>query len=126
MPLELLLVLVIGGIGSIALLLHLTGYSAIKPMDNDTARAGWLRHFPDDPALDLTLSGDGRAALVRTHTARGLVWQVGADTTARKLGDHHFTDTAHGLLLRFDDFGSPRLKLRLSDKERAHWKVLLS
>ena len=126
MPLELLLVLVIGGISAVALVLHLTGHSQVPQMDDTAAREGWLRHYPDEPAVDLLLAGNGRAALVFTAHERGVVWQTGADTIARKLGDHILQETPGGLLLRFDDFGAPRLKLTLSDAETPNWKQQLS
>lgn len=126
MPLELLLILVIGGISGIALVLHLTGHSQIPPMDDATARAGWLRHYPDEPAIDLLLARNGRAAVVFTADEHGVVWQTGADTIARKLGDHAFQETPGGLVIRFDDFGAPRLKLALSDAEASNWKQQLS
>ncbi|MEX0281622.1 MAG: hypothetical protein AB3N13_10615 [Arenibacterium sp.] len=126
MPLEFLLVLVIGGISGIALALHMTGHSKIEPMDETTAKAGWLRHYPDDPVMDLFLTPDGRAALVTTATERGVVWQTGADTIARKLADYHLVETRGGLTLRFDDFGAPRLKLKLSETESLSWKRQLS
>jgi hypothetical protein len=126
MPLDLLLVLVIGGIAAIALVLHLSGHSQVAPLTKETARAGWLRHFPGSPPLEVRLSADGRAALVQTERMAGVVWQIGADTIARPLGDHRLSETAAGLVLRFDDFGAPRLSLTLDEAERAEWKRALT
>jgi hypothetical protein len=48
MPLPVLIALVIGGIAGIALILHLSGRSRVVALTEVTARAAWLRHFPDD------------------------------------------------------------------------------
>lgn len=117
MPLEILLILVACGIAGIALALHLAGLSRADPLDEAAARAGWLRHFPDDPVDRLRLSLDGRAALVRTATGRGVVWRFGADTVARYLDDFRLREVGAGLQLRFADFGAPKLTLRLATDE---------
>ena len=122
MPLEILLILVTGGIAGIALALHLSGLSRVTPLDEGAARAGWLRHFPDDPVEELRLARNGRAALVRTASGRGVVWRFGADTVARYLVDVRLRDLATGLQLRFGDFGTPKLTLDLAPEERRIWK----
>ena len=63
MPLELLLVLVIGGIAGIAVLLHVLGFSrSLTFEDEAAARAAWLRAFPDDTVTGVTLSESQSAA----------------------------------------------------------------
>ncbi len=124
MPLELLLILVVGGISAIALLLHLSGRSKPKVMTAAQARQAWLRQFPENPAKYLRLAENGLAALVTSDDATaplGLVWSFGADTVARSLHDTKATRAEHGLHLRFADFSAPQVLLRLTTAEADAW-----
>lgn len=121
MPLEVLLTLVIGGIASIVLLLHLLGKSARRVMSAEDARAAWHRHFPDDTVTGLDLAHDGHAALVQTEQGPGLLWAFGADTVARHLRDFDLIDAPKGLRVRFHDYTAPGVTLRLAEDERALW-----
>lgn len=125
MPLEILLVLVVGGIAGITLLLHLTGRSRQVVLTPETAQAQWLRHFPDDTVIDVTVAHNGSAALVRTETGAGLLWSFGADTVARHLLDFDRLDHPEGFEVQFHDFGTPRVILHLDDTERRHWRHLM-
>jgi len=87
MPLNVLLIIIVGGIAAIALLLHLLGKSRLAVLTQEDARSAWHRHFPDDEILDLTVAHDGHAALVQTSQGPGLLWSFGADTVARHLRD---------------------------------------
>lgn len=122
MPLPLLLILVGGGIGGIALLLHLLGKSAPVVLTNDAARIAWLRLFPDDTVTDITVSGDGHAALISTNHGTGLVWSFGLDTVARYLNDARITETKKRLQIQFQDFTAPRALITLTKTERADWR----
>lgn len=121
MPLELLLTLVIGGIASIVLLLHLLGKSARRVLSAEDAHAAWHRHFPDDAITGLQLARDGHAALVETEQGPGLLWAFGADTVARHLRDFDLIDHPKGLRIRFHDFASPGVTLALAEDERSTW-----
>lgn len=121
MPLTLLLVLVIGGIGGIALLLHLSGRSKRVVLTTASARAGWLRQFPDDRIIDVTVARDGHAALVATPDGPGLVWSFGSDTVARRLDGCSAEDTGRGLRLRLHDYTAPTVTLDLAGSERHDW-----
>ncbi|MFC3613079.1 hypothetical protein ACFORG_04840 [Lutimaribacter marinistellae] len=125
MPLELLLLLVIGGIAAIAALLHLSGRSARRHLLVDDIETEWLRHFPDDIVIDHTLSRDGHAALVRTEAGPGLLWAFGADTVAQRLRDYDLTDHKRGYRVDFHDFATPHVILHLDDFERPRWRNLL-
>jgi len=125
MPLEILLVLVVGGIAGITGMLHLTGRSRIRELTPDVARAEWTRHDPDDVIIDVTISHDRRSALIRTETGNGLLWSFGADTVARHLLDFDWLDHPEGFEIQFHDFGTPRVIIRLDDLERAHWEHLM-
>ncbi|ASM71200.1 MULTISPECIES: hypothetical protein [Roseobacteraceae] len=126
MPLYLLLILVIGGIASIALALHLLGLSQITPLGEDSARAGWLREYPDAEPQEITVTASGRAALIQTENGAGLVWAVGANTTARQLIAPRIADTAKGLRLTLRDPAAPRITLVLTDTERRTWRKALT
>ncbi|KUJ76424.1 hypothetical protein AVO45_11540 [Ruegeria marisrubri] len=125
MPIEALLVLVIGGIAGVALLLHLTGRSNLRVLSPDGARAEWLRHFPDDTIVDVTLSHDGHAALLRTETGPGLLWSFGADTVARHLLDFDWLEHPKGMEFYFHDFATPHVLVHLDETERRHWRHLM-
>ena len=125
MPLEVLLVLVVGGIGGIAVLLHLTGRSRALELTPDVARDQWLRHYPEDVIVDVTVSCDQRAALVRTSVGSGLLWSFGADTVARHLQDYDWVERPDGFEFQFHDFGTPATRIRLDDTERAHWRHMM-
>ncbi|QBF30420.1 hypothetical protein [Thalassococcus sp. S3] len=125
MPLELLVTLVIGGIAAIALAAHLLGLSAPKMLDPATARAAWLRHFPDDAINSLHVARSGHAALVHSDAGWGLLWSFGADTVARRLTSVRLSDRPKGLRVDFDDYTAPPLTLRLHEEERARWKTLI-
>ena len=125
MPLEILLVLVVGGIAGITLLLHITGKSRLFLLTSKTAQEHWVRHFPDDTVIDVTVAHDGHAALVRTETGAGLLWSFGADTVGRHLLDFDRIDHPEGMEVQFHDFSTPRAIIRLDESERRHWQHLM-
>lgn len=126
MPLEILLVLVIGGISAIAILLHLSGRSDRRVMLPEDARAQWHRHFPDDIIVDVTVSHDGHAAIIRTEQGPGLLWSLGADTVGRHLLDYDLIEQTDGFRVMFHDFTAPQVTLHLSPDEQRRWKNMLS
>lgn len=121
MPLEIVLVLVVGGIAGIALLLHLTGHSQpFRIADTETARREWLRHRPDDRIMSVHLA-EG-AALVLTEAGPGLLRPFGADTVA-----HRITAMAKaplGLRIGFGDVAAPDVTLALPEGDVADWLKL--
>ncbi|MFY2823686.1 hypothetical protein [Ruegeria sp. MALMAid1280] len=125
MPLEILLVLVAGGIVGVTVMLHLTGRSKLRELTPGTARSEWLRHAPDDEIIDITLAHDKHAALIRTETGNGLLWSFGADTVARHLLDFDWLDHPEGFEIQFHDFGTPKVIIHLDEFERPHWEHLM-
>ncbi|WP_299662875.1 hypothetical protein [uncultured Ruegeria sp.] len=125
MSLEILLVLVVGGIAGITLLLHMTGKSRLHLLTSETAPDQWLRHFPEDVVIDVTVAHDGHAALVRTEAGAGLLWSFGADTVARHLRDFDWLETSDGFEVLFHDFSTPRAIIHLDETERQHWQHLM-
>lgn len=125
MPLEIVLVLVIAGIGAVAALLHLSGRSKRTVMLPEQARADWVRHFPDDIVIDVTVSNDGHAALIRTEQGPGLLWALGIDTVGRHLLDYDLVDHSDGLHVIFHDFTAPQVTLHLTEDERTRWRQLI-
>ncbi|PCJ06843.1 MAG: hypothetical protein COB16_12260 [Rhodobacteraceae bacterium] len=125
MPLHILLILVAGGIGLIAVLLHLSGRSAQTVMTSEEARNAWLRQFPEDDIRQVLIAQDGHAALVQTPNGMGLVWAFGADTVARHLTGFDLTDTKRGLRVNFHQFAAPSSSLTLTETERADWRLLM-
>lgn len=125
MPLEILLVLVVGGIAGVTLLLHLTGRSQLRVLTQENTGQEWLRHFPDDVVIDFAIAHDGHTALIRTASGPGLIWSFGADTVARHLLDYDMLDHPDGFEIQFHDFATPRCLVRLDEFERSHWRNLM-
>jgi len=126
MPLSILLPMVALGIAGIAVLLHLLGLSRRAVLaDAAAARAAWLREFPGDAPARVTLCHDRSAALIETETGRGVVWGMGADTTARYLDGARLTSTKTGLRIDLPDYTAPRIHLTLDATEAAHWQDAL-
>lgn len=121
MPLEILLILVIAGIACIAVLLQLLGYSRQQPFTQHSARAAWLRQEPEISPRRVDLSGDRLAALIDTDRGPGLVWQMGADSTAHWLGGARVAATRDGLHLRLGDFAAPSVRVRLPPGAARDW-----
>ena len=122
MPLPLLLALVIGGIAGIAVILHLLGLS--KPLrfaDDAVASRAWLSEFPDAPPTRVVLSHDHHAALIETAQGDGVVWPMGADSTARYLTGARIERTKDGLMIHLPDYTAPRIRLRLDADEADLW-----
>ena len=126
MPLGILVPLVIAGIAGIAVLLHILGLSRPATLESeDAARTAWLDEFPDDPALRIVLSHDHTAALIETGDGHGIVWPMGADTTARYLTGARIDRTAKGLRIDLPDYSAPRIHLSLDPDEAAAWQDAL-
>ncbi|MFB9148393.1 hypothetical protein [Roseovarius ramblicola] len=126
MPLSILLPMVVLGIACIAVLLHLLGLSRRATLaDKAAARAAWLREFPGDAPVHVTLCHDRSAALIETETGRGVVWPMGADTTARYLDGARLHTTKTGLRIDLPDYTAPRIHLALHADESARWQDAL-
>ncbi|SLN64092.1 hypothetical protein PEL8287_03516 [Roseovarius litorisediminis] len=126
MPLSILLPMVVIGIAGLVLLLHLLGLSHPATLTGDAdARAAWAREFPDDTATRVILSHDHHAALIETARGTGIVWHMGADTTARYLAGAHITRTARGLRIDLPDYTAPHINLTLDADEADKWPTLL-
>ena len=123
MPLEILLVLVVGGITAIGVALHFLGFSKARPMTREKAEQQWQRHFEGARITQVVMAKSGRACLVRDEGGLGVMWQFGADTVARRLPCRRVDDHAHGLRLRFADFTAPVVLLKLDADEREQWKT---
>lgn len=125
MPLEILLILVVGGIAGIAALTWLAGLARPRQLDEADARREWARHFPDDMITSVWISHDQRAALVMAEEGPGLLWVMGADTVARHLMDFDLIDEPHGLSVNFHDYTAPAVHLHLDADERLVWQKLM-
>lgn len=126
MPLNVLIILVVGGISLIAMLLHGLGKSRLTVLSSEGARTAWNRHFPDDEVIDVTVAQDGHAALVQTSEGPGLLWSFGADTVARHLRNFDLLEKAGSLRIKFHDFTAPRVTLHLNEIERPVWQKMMS
>lgn len=126
MPLSILLPMVILGIAGIAVLLHLLGWSRPAVLKDETAaEQAWLKEFPEDPPKRVVLSHDQHAALVETSKGRGVVWPMGADTTARYLDNAKISFNSNVLSITLPDYTAPRILLTLDRDEAEQWPQLM-
>ena len=127
MPLHVLIILVVGGIGLIALLTYLFGLSKLLRFESDAeVRAAWLRQFPEDTIRATHIAPDGTAALIETDHGPGIVFALGADSCAHRLEGAEIRESPGGLRILFHDFAAPRLNVALDPAARAHWHQILS
>lgn len=125
MPIEILVPMVGFGIAGIALLLHLLGLSKRNRfVDEAAAKAVWLDEFPGHLPRRIVLSRDRVAACVETDHGHGIVWPMGADSTARYLEGAPVTRTSTGVRIDLPDFTAPRITLVLDEDELANWPIL--
>ena len=126
MPLSILLPMVIVGITGIVVLLHLLGLSRMARFEDEAAaRAAWLREFPEDMPERITLCHNRSAALIGLRQGNGVVWPMGADTTARPLTGAQITRAEGGLTIVLPDYTAPRIHLTLDRQEIAAWSQLI-
>ncbi|MEO3417017.1 hypothetical protein AAFO92_20375 [Roseovarius sp. CAU 1744] len=126
MPLTILLPMVIVGIAGIVLLLHVFGLSRAARLENEaSARAAWLREFPDEVPERVIICRSGSAALVQLTAGFGVVWPMGADTTARHLTGARVSRTGGGVAIDLPDYTAPRIHLALDPQETADWSRLI-
>jgi hypothetical protein len=118
--------MVVCGIIGIAVILHVMGLSrAALLLDTAAAQAAWLREFPDHAPTRVILSHDHHAALIETDGGPGVVWAMGADTTARALRGARISPTKKGLRIDLPDFTAPHIHLRLDRDEAEQWPAHL-
>ena len=123
MPITVLAALVVFGIAGVAMLTILFGFGERRKFtDTNDACAAWLREFPDLPPSKVLLSQDGYHALVRTDQGAGIVWSMGADSSARLVQGARITKTAKGLDLRIADITAPRIRPTLSPQDQINWR----
>lgn len=123
MPLGMLVALVVGGIAGIAVLTHVLGWSRPRQfLIKEDATRGWLREFPDTTVISVTLCANGAAALITSDAGPGLVWPMGADTSARFLTGAQVTVRNDRLIVHLQDYTAPRITLRLGADDSAAWR----
>lgn len=118
MPLPVLLVLVVGGIGGVVLLLHFMGWSSQKRFTEDSAAKALLADFPDARISAIKVSDDGLAAICLTQTGIGLVAAMGIGDYTRIITANDvesITDTGAGLTIALADFTAPKFEITLKD-----------
>ncbi|MBV2359261.1 hypothetical protein KUH32_05725 [Thalassococcus sp. CAU 1522] len=124
MPLSILIALVVGGIAGIAVLTHLAGFSSARRFgDAEAVRAAWAREFATVPVTAVTLCQTGNAALVSTPNGPGIVWAMGADSTARLLIGAQVRSHGDGLTVTLPDYTAPKIRLRLDPRETEEWRA---
>jgi hypothetical protein len=114
--------MVVIGIAGIVILLHLLGLSRPRRFDSETqARAAWEREMDDAAISRVILCHNHSAALIETDRGPGVVWPMGADSTARYLAGARIDRTPDGIVIHLPDFTAPRIRLELDADEAALW-----
>lgn len=127
MPLYILGPMVVVGIAGVALLIHLLGLSKPRLLRSDQeAHDAWLREFPETKIQSASVSRAQTSALIRSDIGLGVVWSIGADTTARLLTQATFTADETSLNIHLPDYGAPHLRIPLTHDEIRHWTQAIS
>ena len=121
MPLHILGPMVVIGVIGVAILLHLMGLSKRLRFDESTARAAWLRHFPDASVRTVHVAPDGHAALIHSTDGPGIVWAMGADSAARFVHGARPEQRPDQLVLHFRDIGTPTIRLAVPAALQDDW-----
>ena len=118
--------LVVGGVGLVVALTHLSGGTSTRELrDEADARSRFADDFPDLAVRSVTIADDRRSALLELQGSdTGLVFVLGADVVTRRLPPGAAVrDEGGGLSLRLRDFGSPGVHVRLgSVEQRELWR----
>ncbi len=122
MPLWLLVVLVVGGIGMTVLAVHVTGGTVMARLaDERQARERYIQDFPEDQIETVVLDADGRnAVLALAGGAAGIIHAFGDRFLTRRLvGDGVVVASgdSRALTVTLDDFTCPALSMRFCDDE---------
>lgn len=126
MPLPFLIVLVVGGIAGIAVLLHVAGLSRPRRFESESdARAAWSREYSEAEIRQVILAQDRSAALIVTNLGPGVVWAMGADSTARLCPGAHIAQSRGRAVLHLPDYTAPRITLALDPDEIPRWQAAL-
>lgn len=125
MPLWLLATIVVTGLAAIWLAMRLFGFARSLTLDEAAARAEWAAQNPFVEARDITLSSDGKAALVATARGPHLLWVMGLDTAVHPLAGATATTWPDGLVFVFNDFAAPRVRVALSPAEVREWQTVI-
>lgn len=121
--------MVIIGIISIGILLHLLGNSKRMVFANtDQVIERWLREHPETIVQRVEISDSGHQAIVKSSAGIGLIWVMGFDTASRIITIPIET-TQHrlGISIKLRDFTAPRIKIDLnSEQSKSHWIAILT
>ncbi|MHA3914333.1 hypothetical protein [Halovulum sp. GXIMD14793] len=124
-PMHIMLPIVVLGIAAVVLLVHMTGGTMTRHIDDlADAQAIWAGDHPDEARIDDL----GHAALVHLNDGRrGVIRAFGDDAVVRHLdGSPEVADQPDGLLLHMDDFIAPAIRVVLADEDdRAAWRTAL-
>ena len=121
-PLDILLVLVVGGVSLVVGLTHLFGGSQPAALTDAAIQARLAHDQPDARITGIERGADGRAALVRLHEGAAVVFVLGDRLVSRPLPDApQWTPTDRGLRLTLPDPGCPRIEVALPEDARQRW-----
>lgn len=123
MPLEVLAVLVGGGVPLAILLAHLTGGSARQPLDRASLQSQLEAQLPGALLEEILLDDAAQTALFTLQDGRhGVAWPMERHIGLRLLQDWPVQQTPEGLEVDLSDPGWPRRRIAVPDLEtRQRW-----
>jgi hypothetical protein len=112
-PLHLLVPSVVFGVVLVIGLTWAAGWTELAALDESSALERWSFDHPESVVQRVVVARDRRAALVRHGSGTGLVFVVGDRWATRDVRAATAELTADGVLLRFPEFGNPRVMIGL-------------
>lgn len=125
MPLEFLLVLVVGGVSLIVVAVQYSGISRPFRLGSEAeAREAFVLRNEDERPAACILSRDGRAAFLKLDNGRtGVISAMGSKYVTRVFGPEDIRSVAcdgnGGMVVRYRDFTYPFGRYRMADAESA-------
>ena len=102
------------------------GFGAVRRCTLPAVQAQLAEEFPGEHFTELSIAGNGLAALALGGASPVLITSLGARLVARRLDSvAHWQLVGGRCILDFADFAAPRLDLPLAADEEARWQTAL-
>ena len=126
-PLPVLLVLVVVGMGLIVGLTHLMGGSIRAQLTETSVRSRLAHDLPSSDVADIVVSTDRRSALAAlADGTAAVVFVLGRALVSRRIPARPtLYETATGLRLKLTDPGCPRIDIALPASAHQRWLARL-
>ena len=117
----------LAAVGALVAVAHWLGFGAVRPCTLPDVQKQLAEEFPGEHFTQVSIAGNGLAALALGGGIPVLVTSLGARLAARRLDAvAHWQMGAGRCVLDFADFAEPRLDLSLPVGEEAVWRDALA